>query len=105
MNVYACVCSIMSNSVMPWTVAHQAPQSMEFSRQEYRSGLLCPTPGHLPNPGFTPMFPALADGFFTTVLPGKLECMCTFSLKLHQLCCSGRHHLRKIPGVLLVCCK
>ena len=35
----------------PWTVAYQAPPSMEFSRQEYWSGLPFPSPGHLPNPG------------------------------------------------------
>ena len=35
----------------PWTIAPQAPLSMEFSRQEYRSGLPCPPPGDLPNPG------------------------------------------------------
>ena len=35
----------------PWTVAHQAPLSMGFSRQEYWSGLPCPPPGDLPNPG------------------------------------------------------
>ena len=34
-----------------WTVAHQAPLSMELSRQEYWSGLSCPPPGHLPYPG------------------------------------------------------
>ena len=53
----------------PWTVAHQAPLSMEFSRQEYSSGLPCPPPGHLPNPGTEPvslMSPELAGGFFTT---------------------------------------
>ena len=37
--------------VTTWTVAHQAPPSMEFSRQEYWSGLLFPPPGDLPNPG------------------------------------------------------
>ena len=37
----------------PWTVAHQAPLSMEFSRQEYYSGLPCPSPGDLPNPGLS----------------------------------------------------
>ena len=52
-----------------WTVAHQAPLSMGFSRQEYWSGLPCPPPGNLPRPGikltsFTS--PALAGGFFTT---------------------------------------
>ena len=42
----------------PWTVAHQAPQSMEFSRQECWSGLPFPSPGDLPNPGIEPGFPA-----------------------------------------------
>ena len=42
----------------PWTVAHQAPLSMGFSRQEYRSGLPCPPPGDLPDPGIKPMSPA-----------------------------------------------
>ena len=48
-----------------WTVAHQAPLSMGFSRQEYWSGLPFPTPGDLPDPGIKPMFPALAGRFFT----------------------------------------
>ena len=48
--------------VTPWTVAHQAPLSMEFSRQEYWSGLPCPPPGDLPDPGTEPgslMFSAI----------------------------------------------
>ena len=52
-----------------WTVAHQALLSMGFSRQEYCSGLLCPPPGDLPDPGIEPVSPtspALADVFFTT---------------------------------------
>ena len=52
-----------------WTVARQAPLSMGFSRQECWSGLPCPPPGDLPNPGIEPMplmSPALAGGFFTT---------------------------------------
>ena len=52
-----------------WTVAHQAPLSMGFSRQEYWSGLPCPPPGHLPNPGIEPtslLSPALAGGFCIT---------------------------------------
>ena len=55
--------------VTPWTAAHQAPLSMRFSRQGYWSGLHCPPPGHLPNPGTEPaslMSSALADVFFTT---------------------------------------
>ena len=52
-----------------WTVAHQAHLSMGFSRQENWSGLLCPSPGGLPNLGMEPvslMSPTLAGGFFTT---------------------------------------
>ena len=44
---------------IPWTVAHQAPPSMEFSRQEYWSGLPFPSPGDLPNPGMEPRSPTL----------------------------------------------
>ena len=57
-----------SDSATTWTVAHQAPLSMGFSRQEYWSGLPFPTPRDLPNPGIEPEFlksPALAGGFFT----------------------------------------
>ena len=43
----------------PWTVAHQAPLSMGFSRQEYRSGYPFPSPGDVPNPGIEPECPAL----------------------------------------------
>ena len=43
----------------PWTVAHQAPLSMGFSRQEYWSGLPFPSPGDLPHPGIEPESPAL----------------------------------------------
>ena len=52
-----------------WTLAHQAPLSVEFSRQEYWSGLPCPLPGDLPNLGVEPVSltsSALAGGFFTT---------------------------------------
>ena len=51
-----------------WTVAHQAPLSMGFSKQEYWSGLPCPPPGDLPDPGIEPMSLmsfALAGRFFT----------------------------------------
>ena len=52
-----------------WTIAHQAPLSMGFSRQEYWSGLPYPPSGALPNPGTEAVSltsPALASGFFTT---------------------------------------
>ena len=67
--------------VTPWTVAHQAPLSMEFPRQEYWSGLPFPSPGDLPNPRVEPSSPALADGFFTTAPPGKPINRIRFSLK------------------------
>ena len=56
--------------VTAWNAAHRAPLSMEFARQEYWSRLPFLTPGDLPDPGIkllSPMFPALAGGFFTTV--------------------------------------
>ena len=52
-----------------WTIIHQAPLSMGFSWQEYWSGLPCPRPGDLPDPGIKPLSltsPALAGRFFTT---------------------------------------
>ena len=52
-----------------WTVAHQAPLSAGFPRQEYWSGLPFPSPGGLPHPGIKPL--ALAYGFFTAESPGK----------------------------------
>ena len=70
-----CVCRVLSRFshvrffVTPWTVAHQAPLSIGFSRQEYWSGLPFPTPGDLPDPGIKPTSlrsPALAGRFFTT---------------------------------------
>ena len=44
--------------VIPWIVAYQSPQSMEFSRQEYWSGLPFPSPGDLADPGIEPWSPA-----------------------------------------------
>ena len=64
-------CSVVSDSATPGTVARQAPLSMEFSRQEYWSGLPCPPPGDLPDPGIVSLCPALAGGFFTTAPRGK----------------------------------
>ena len=60
--------------VTPWTVAHQAPLSMKFSRQEYWSGLPFLPPADLPNPGIEPVplaSPTLAGRFFTTKPLGK----------------------------------
>ena len=60
---------------IPWTEAHQAPLSMEFSRQEYWSGLPFPPPGDLLDPGIEPMFAvaaALAGGLFLSHLGSPL---------------------------------
>ena len=55
----------------PWTVALQVPLSMEFSRQDYWSGLPFPPLGDLPNPGIGPGSPALQAGSLPTELQGK----------------------------------
>ena len=65
-------CSVVSDSFpTPWTVAHQAPLSMGFPRQEYWSGFLFPSPGDLPDPGIKPSSPALGDGLLATEPAGK----------------------------------
>ena len=69
-----------------WTVAHQAPPSMGFSRQEYWSGLPFPSPGDLPNPGIEPRSPALQSDALTSELPGKQKTIHIYnSLQLHGL--------------------
>ena len=55
----------------PWTVAHQVPLSMEFSRQEYWSGLPFPSPEDLPNPGIEPGSSALQADTLSFELLGK----------------------------------
>ena len=52
---------VVSDSAISWTEAHQAPLSMEFSRQEYWSRLPFPSSGDLPNPGIKPGFPAFQE--------------------------------------------
>ena len=68
---HGCVHSLVSNSETPSTVAHQAPLSMGFSRQEYWSGLPFPSPGDLPDPGTEPGSSALTHRFFKAEPPGK----------------------------------
>ena len=57
--------------VTPWTIAYKGPPSMEFSRQEYWSGLPFPSPGDLPNPGIEPRSPALQAVALPSEQPGK----------------------------------
>ena len=77
-----CVCVLSHVWLFPtlWTVAHQAPLSVEFSRQEYWSELSFPPPGDLPDPGIkpgSPASPALAGGFFTIQPAGKPSVLTT----------------------------
>ena len=66
--------SVVSDSATPWTVARQAPLSMEFSRQEYWSGLSLPSPGELHDPGTEHRSPALqADSLPTEPLRKPLN--------------------------------
>ena len=69
-----CCCLVAKSClilVTPMDCTCQAPLSMGFPRQEYWSGLISLSPGDFPNPGFEPMSPALAGGFFTSEPPGK----------------------------------
>ena len=99
-SIYCCMCgcvcvcvvgghSAVSSSAIPWTIACQAPLSMEFSRQEYWSGMPFSSPGDLPDSGTEPMSllsPALVGRFLITVLPGKPRTycyLCSNQLLLH----------------------
>ena len=71
MHVCMLVTSVVFHSLWPCTITYQAPLSMGFSRQEYWSGLPCPPPGDLPNPGIKPMSlmsPMLAGNIFTNTI-------------------------------------
>ena len=73
--------------VTPWTVAHQASLSMEFSRQEYWSSLPFPSPWDLPNPGIelpSLVSPALAGRFFTAESPGKKFLNLRYLVSFHK---------------------
>ena len=83
LNWCVCVCqvaSVVSDFVTLWTVVHQAPLSMGFSRQEYWSGLLCPLPGDLADPGIEPLSLYLLHwqaGSLPLVSPGVVPCKTT----------------------------
>ena len=65
-------CSRVRLLLTSWTVAHKAPLSMEFSRQEYFSGLPFPSPGNPPHPGIEPGSLALQADSLPTEPPGEL---------------------------------
>ena len=59
--------------VTPWSVAYQSPPSIEFSRQEYWSGLPFSSPGDPPDPGIEPRSLTLQSDTLLSRLPGKIE--------------------------------
>ena len=72
----------------PWTVAHQAPLSMGFSRQEYWSGLPFPPPEDLPDPGIKPASLELAGRFFITELKGRPILLIQYVKKINNSTCN-----------------
>jgi len=77
----------------PWTVAHQAPPSTGFSRQEYWSRLPFPSPGELSDPGIKPGSLALQAGALPSETPGKQSakprlktCITTDSVSSTSIC-------------------
>ena len=72
--IYRCeLLSCVQLFATPWTVAHQAPLSMEVSRQKHWSRQPFPSPGDLPDPGIEPWFPALQADSLPSEPPGKHE--------------------------------
>ena len=61
----------MWDSTIPWTVAHQVPLSLEFSRQEYWSGLPFPSPGDLPDLAIELGSPTFQADTLLSESPGK----------------------------------
>ena len=74
--------------VTPWTIALQAPLSIEFSSEECWSGLPFPPPGDLPDPGIKPASPALQADSFTTEPPGK-----PMNIRVHVCIPESVYHL------------
>ena len=71
-----CICVLSRFShvrlfAAPWTIAHQVSLSTGFSRKEHWTGLQCPPPGDLPDPGIKPVSPALQADSLPTEAPGK----------------------------------
>ena len=80
---WVCIClfKLVSDSLRPpWTIAHQAPPLMEFSRQEYWSGLPFPSPGDLLDLGIEPRSPALQADALPSELPRKPTLWATYIL-------------------------
>ena len=72
--MYACMLSRFSHVQLfgfLWTISHQTPLPMGFSKQEYWSGLPLASPGNLPDPGIEPRSPSLQADALTSEPPGK----------------------------------
>ena len=89
----------------PWTVAHQAPLSTEFPKQEYQNGLPFPSLGNLVDPGIKPVSPALAGRLFTLHHQGSTENIMwvqydvsAWQLPIWNFCFEvvGRQHFRQM---------
>ena len=92
----------------PWTVAHQAPPSMGFSRQEYWSGLPFPFPGDLPDPGIEPRSTALQEDALTSEPPGEWDPKTYFlfsKIHLNQILSNQVHSMYLWPWILSICLK
>ena len=97
-------CSVMSDSVTPWTAAHQAPLSVGFSRQEYWNGLPSPSPGDLPHPGIEPGSPALQANSLPSELPGKPNLsFCGWLFSFSVLSSGFIHVVARVDFCLLLC--
>ena len=118
--VHKCVCAPVSRLLSrvrlfatPWTVAYQAPLSIEFSRQGYWSGLPFPSPGDLPNPGIKPRSPALQADALLSDLLGKHDMLIKKSMTYREVISSiimltlsivsspHANFLQGSPGVLI----
>ena len=102
---YVCVSYSLSHVWLfttPWSVARQPPLSMEFSRQEYWSGL--PSPRKLPNPGINPGSPALLEHSLLSEPPRKTQMMVIvrYILILEMLKCERKKKC-VIVSVKIIC--
>ena len=96
------MCSVVSDSVIPWTVAYQAALSMGFPRQEYWSGLLFPSSRDLPNSGIKPMsfacISCIARQILYHCITWKAQGYVQFS-SVAQLCLTLQPHKCSMPGL------
>ena len=96
---------MIPDSAAPWTVAHQAPLSLGFSRQEYWRGLPFPSPGDLPDPATEPGVSRIAGRFFTIWATREAPCKPFKSIYALELCFSNyvnRNHLKILLNCRLI---